>query len=47
MLRMIWISSKYVRIVLQNQLRITNETVFAIAHVLDLLNLPDYLSILH
>ena len=47
MLRMIWISSKYVRIVLQNQLQITNETVFAIAHVLDFLNLPDYLSILH
>lgn len=48
MLRMIWVSSKYVRILLQNQLQITNETVFAIArHVLDFLNLLDYLNILH
>ena len=47
MLRMIWVSSKYVRILLQNQLQITNETVFAIAHVLDFLNLQDYLNILH
>ena len=47
MLRMIWVSSKYVRILLQNQLQITNETVFAIDHVLDFLNLLDYLNILH
>lgn len=47
MLRMIWVSSKYVRILLQNQVQITNETVFAIAHVLDFLNLLDYLNILH
>ena len=48
MLRMIWVSSKYVRILLQNQLPITNETGFAIAHhVLDFLNLLDYLNILH